>query len=111
MRYDIPCVHESGVPVSETCSDYHSLTKPEIADLLYTAKVAIHEHDDAQIASSIQCRLIQGIVGVVCPHEIEGAVVQKMVKLNKLFVDYVEGELPEYSDQEIVDKLYALMQE
>ncbi len=90
------------------------LTREEIADLLYMAREAVKQSDRkiaGQTASSIQCRLIQGIVGIRCPHEIDGPVAQRQNTLDRLYMNYLSDELGVLTDAEIVENFYQIMQE
>ena len=66
MQLNIQCLHETG-QVEDTgveASNYHPLTKDEVAELLKLAR----ETKDARKLFQIQVRLGQGIIGAVCPH-------------------------------------------
>jgi hypothetical protein len=102
-RYSIEHNHNehSGI----TISNHYPLTKQEIAELLQRAQEAYRDNDCRTIFS-IQRRLEQGIVGQECPMPDEGPVDKATNDLDKLFV----SQKGHYTDLEIVDALYAIMQ-
>ena len=81
--YRVKCKHETeDVPVSVVLDDYYPLTQKEVEGLL--VKAAIFRSDVSRF-SDIQCRLVQGIPGLVCPHEITGKVAKKMHLIDSAF--------------------------
>lgn len=101
MKYHIPCLYEQGkVRKDQTVSDYHPLTKQEIADLLRVAQTA-----DPSTANSIQFRLCQGIKGQECPRPISGRVAQRESEISSLYVaNFQKG-----ADPTLVNRFYDLM--
>lgn len=88
-----------------TIYDYYPLTKQEIAELLQYAQEA-WQCGDIRTLASIQCRLDQGIAGQQCPKPDEGPVAKATNDLDELFV----SRKGHYTDFDLVDALYAIMQ-
>lgn len=81
--YRIKCRHETeDVPVSVILDDYYPLTEEEVKRLLIKASIF---RSNAGRFSDIQCRLVQGIPGLVCPNEITGKVSKKMFLIDTAF--------------------------
>lgn len=81
--YEIKCRHETeGVPVSEVLNDHYPLTEGDVKRLLVKAAIV---RSDVGRFSDIQCRLVQGIPGLVCPNKLTGRVSRKMFLLETAF--------------------------
>ncbi len=98
-RYQIPCTHTSE---NDTVSDYHPLTRDELRELLAVAL------SDRSTASDVQCRIVQGIPGIVCPHEIDGEVAKRMNKVEEIFVYVHMGDRE--GKRDVLDELCALLE-
>ena len=98
MKYKpIKCKHETeNIHISETLDDHHPLTANEIKKLLERALVV---RGNAVCFSEIQCRLIQGVPGITCPHPVHGVVAQK--------VNHIEKEFQNI-DHENIDRMVKL---
>ncbi len=86
----IPCRHANGEERDwlKPVSDYYPLSVDEVRALLEEAKGLTSAAD----LSDIQCRLVQGVVGAVCPHETTGEVASRSLMIDWLFVmRYQEG--------------------
>ena len=86
----IACPHEiDKAGIHEVVSDYHPLSKEEIAHLL---KTAVKNKGNVMKVSEVQVRLDQGIVGITCPRPVTGKVAKKLNELDSLFIEkYKEG--------------------
>ena len=81
-----PCLHEKDhVPTDQVVPDYHPLSYREMSDLVRLA------FNDRSQANAVQVRLGQAIEGMVCPHEIDGPVAEKSVRLDSTFVDCIRN--------------------
>lgn len=94
--YRIKCKHETeDIPVSVVLDDYYPLTHEEVKGLL--VKAAIFRNDVVRF-SDIQCRLVQGIPGLVCPHEITGRVAEKMHLIDTAFQTLNDDNIDELTE-------------
>ena len=94
--YRIKCRHETeGVPISKVLNDHYPLTEEEVKGLL--VKAAIFRSNVGRF-SDIQCRLVQGIPGLVCPHEITGKVAEKTHLIDTAFQTVNDDNIDELTD-------------
>lgn len=63
------------IPTSQIINDYHPLTKDQINELLRYGILC--KNNNFKLFSILQCKLIQGIKGMVCPHPIVGIIAEK----------------------------------
>lgn len=95
-QYKIPCKHETG-EVRDTeiqVNDHHPLLS-----------IAL-QCTDFQVVASIQCRLGQGIPGMVCPQDTEGPVARANALMDEAFVAGRRAQEPLDS---LTDSIFALM--
>lgn len=78
---EIPCPHRAGVVpgFSETASDYHPLTREDIAVLLKEVRL-----NGRECFRAVLVRLCQGIPGMVCPPPTSGPVAMRAERLRDL---------------------------
>ena len=92
----IPCKHETdNIPVTTRLDDYHPLTKDEIRQLLILASTSRYNPTFSQI----QCRLVQGIPGIKCPHELHSVANRKMNMIDIDFQTVCTNNIDKLTDQ------------
>ena len=91
MKYKIDCAHSThGVPVDTVLPDYHPLKPGELLNLL---TVAAENKHDAYVFCDVQCRVVQAIPGVECPHRVTGPVFDIMVEIEYEFQSLQTGNI------------------
>jgi hypothetical protein len=84
-------------------NDYYPLTRDEVRGLLELAR---QRSVNCKAVAEVQCRLEQGIPGMVCPHNDPDS--PEMVKADRLAELFVSGYKTQDLDK-LADKIFALM--
>lgn len=111
-KFSVPCPipHPEG-----SHSGYHPLTLARVRGLVRQA-CRYHIVDPVSF-SSIQCRLLQGIPGMLCPRQIEGPIAEKIRDMEEAFMGFFDAvdlsrhsePYKEFDPSELAERLYAIM--